>query len=519
MSHELELPSGLNEGSKNRAGMQDNPSHFERPRLTDVRARSHYINKLPERVMPGRWFRFKTLEGEVMLSDGGKDRATMGFVTHKVENALTEPDRPTYFFWNGGPLTPATMWSDLTLGPVIIRHKNYQGLDSVSFEANENSPVLWGDIVSVDPVGTGVGRALPGQDPMHYYGVQRDVDAARAFVEWYITEFKREKSPIILVGASYAAFRVTGVAHELHKRGITVSALAFISGHYDYALQDYETDNPKPFTTILPVMALAAQAHKRLNTREQHMPPDILYDEVEQFANGSYLTALSDVSRLTLDQRKSIVENLAAYTGLSQSFIDELNLRINPTIFRKQLLEEKGLEISAADSRLAFPRRHDTRIDPALDLWEKAYREAMVNQSDIFPYARRDYQGIVNAYPNWDFSGIWSKKRVHEAMVALLTDCPELQILHTAGIYDFINPPARAEKFWKSISDQTGIDVRSTQAVGTVLGYRETHGVDIVRFLAGHQIGKDHPTNFMLGIALRSLSRAQKLRASKLDNK
>lgn len=483
--------------------LQASGVEFGRQALVNVRAETFYLREFLPSTLPPPGIEYKTTSGEVFLSDSGKKRATMGFVAHRAtqRERQFQPDRPTYFFWNGGPITPATTWSDQSFGPWVMSHPPDSQTANPGLERNAASPLLWGDVVSVDPVGTGPGAVLPGQDQDHYYGVQRDVEAARSFVEWYIDQFECKENPIILVGSSYGAFRVTGVARELHKSGIKVSALAFLSGHYDYSLKDYEqSEDSRPFTSSLPVMALVSQFHGRLNRRT---PPHILYDEVDRFAKSDYLKALT-TEHLSQEQRNGIVERLATYTGLPADLIERSDLRISPQTFGEELLRDRGLELSMLDGRVTCPRGAPVTIDRALDERE-AKRIAARNLGNFHPQSV--YQGTKSVLGEWDFTGIWKERRVHEAMIDLLRENPNLRILHAAGMYDLNTPPACSEIFWEGIQDETGIDIRRDHSSQSLLSYRETPGVHIATFPTGHQMGVDEYSRLQLGTALRSLTR------------
>lgn len=68
-----------------------------------------------------------------------------------------------------------------------------------------------------------------------------------------------------------------------------------------------------------------------------------LLAEVMQWANTGYTEALQKGDRLTADERRAVIERLARYTGLSQTILDEHDLRIDQPTFSRELLRDRKL--------------------------------------------------------------------------------------------------------------------------------------------------------------------------------
>jgi carboxypeptidase C (cathepsin A) len=483
----------------------------ERSPLRDVTARTHRletVRPMPFLVNPGfHNDSFLTTYGEVMLSDGGEDRATSGFVSYALEH-YSPAHGPHFLFWNGGPLSPATLWHNMESGPFVISRRPDGHIDEPPrLVVNSASPIRIGPMALFDPSGTGTGGPLPGQAHDHYYGVHRDVAAAKAKTKWYKETFAPNDEPLIFVGSSYAADRIIGACLELAKEGINIAGLIFVSGSYDQEALRYEKDgNPNPFANALPAMALSAQHHQKLPTREQRMRFDALYHEARGFAQGRYKDVLSGLGGLTTG-RKNIIDDLVAYTGMPPEFIEEQNFRIDPLTFRRKLLESDGKVLSAIDGRLAFPNT-DTTIEPAVDNWTPLYRAAMETLPAVYPYINSDYRGNVSALSEWDFSGLWSDKSAYEALGELLDMRPDLYMIHVAGLYDLICNTTATESFWRKMHHLTGVDVQYHQiATRSVINYRSTPGVDVAILPAGHQTGASDAARPYLATAFSAMAR------------
>jgi hypothetical protein len=109
--------------------------------------------------------------------------------------------------------------------------------------------------------------------------------------------------------------------------------------------------NDLPYPLYLPAYTAAAFYHKKL-------PADLQADldkalaESRAFAQGEFTTALKQGASLSDADKQNVVAELARLTGLDPQVIQDNNLRIDESVFRKQLLHDEGLILGAYDSRL-----------------------------------------------------------------------------------------------------------------------------------------------------------------------
>ena len=66
-------------------------------------------------------------------------------------------------------------------------------------------------------------------------------------------------------------------------------------------------------------------------------------DEARAWAIGPYATALLKGQKLQGEERAAIRRQLARFTGLSETYLDQADLRVSPDRFYKQLLRDRGL--------------------------------------------------------------------------------------------------------------------------------------------------------------------------------
>ena len=116
-----------------------------------------------------------------------------------------------------------------------------------------------------------------------------------------------------------------------------LNGVMLISSVLEFGTLDFTPGNDLPYTLFLPTYAAIAHYHG--------LVPDRSLDEVladaERFAAGRYPNALAQGNRIPADYRAEVVTRLAALTGLSEDYIDRVNLRIEHMRFFAELLRSR----------------------------------------------------------------------------------------------------------------------------------------------------------------------------------
>ncbi|MFN3334617.1 MAG: peptidase S10, partial [Caldilinea sp.] len=183
------------------------------------------------------------------------------------------------------------------------------------------------------------------------------------------------------------------------------------------------------------------------------LPADLQVDlqkaiqEASEFANGDYARALFLGSALPPDEHAAIVRKVARYTGLSESYVESSNLRIEIFRFCKQLLRNRRRTVGRLDSRFlgidrdAVGERSET--DPSYTAIQGAYSSAMN------AYVREElgfekdlpYTVLTGLYETWDYSKHQNKfVDVGETLRAAMTQNPFLHVFIANGYYDLATP-------------------------------------------------------------------------------
>src|SRR5882672_8460646 len=140
----------------------------------------------------GKEIKYTATAGTILLKlEDGTPKASIFYMAYTKDDVSDASQRPITFSFNGGPGS-ASVW--LHLPP-------YKLVD------NEASLLDISDLVFIDPVSTGYSRAVPGESPKQFHGIEEDVQSVADFIRLYATRNKRWSSPKFLAGESYGTTR------------------------------------------------------------------------------------------------------------------------------------------------------------------------------------------------------------------------------------------------------------------------------------------------------------------------
>ena len=289
-----------------------------------------------------------------LLKPDGTSRASVFYVAYTRAGQTNAARRPVMFCFNGGPGS-SSVWLHLgALGPRRVKMNADGTLPPPPFGLvdNEYSILDASDLVFIDPVATGFSRPVKDEKPKQFFGDSADLDSIGEFIRLWTTRHERWLSPKFICGESYGVFRAAGLAEHLRGGcGMYLNGIILVSGVLDFSTIWGQTGNDLPYALILPAYTASAQFHKKL-------PPDLQNDlagalaESRAFARGEYTAALLQGETLSTNETKKIAAELARLTGLKQPVIEDNKLRIDESVFRKQLLRDGGLILGVYDARI-----------------------------------------------------------------------------------------------------------------------------------------------------------------------
>jgi carboxypeptidase C (cathepsin A) len=387
--------------------------------------------------------------------EGEKARATIFYVAYMAERPEGVPEsdhlarRPITFAFNGGPGS-SSVWLHLgLLGPrrVVLEQDGRVLPPPYRLVNNDFSLLDRTDLVFIDPVTTGFSRAAPGESDKQFHGFKPDIESVGDFIRLYISRAGRWASPRYLIGESYGTTRAGGLAGYLQERhGLYLNGIMLISVVLNFMTLDFVPGNDLPHILFLPSFAATAWYHGLLD-EELSADLDRTLAEVEAFALGDYTLALMQGDALPAERRAEIASKVARYTGLSQRYVEQTNLRVNIHRFVKELLRDKRRTIGRLDSRFTGIDRDAAgeghEYDPSYAIIQGAYtgtlndyvRRELGFESDlpyeilterVYPWKFDDHQ---NAYVN-----------VGETLRKAMSMNPHLRVFVANGRYDLATP-------------------------------------------------------------------------------
>lgn len=380
-----------------------------------------------------------TAANYLIRSDDGVPKASFFFVSYTKDGVADLSKRPISIVYNGGPGS-GSLFTHMGLGPkrILLTDDGHGMPAPYTIVENSDSFLDASDLVFVDAISTGYSRPAPGENPAQFYGTVQDATWFSDFVYQYLTRTDRWASPKYLIGESYGTTRSAQMASVLqHRHQVYLNGIVLIS---TVAFGNWGADDRSKF--FLPTFITSAWYHKLL-------PPDLQKENVEsvaqaarQFAHGEYAQALEKGDELSKAEYAKVVKDLARFTGLSEKYIQETNLRISPQRWFKELLRDKRQTVGRLDARFTGMDVDAAGERNEYDSSEASYEGAY---SAMFQdYARRElkwnsdlyYQITANVRP-WDQG---QPGAVAESLRSAMTEQSNLKVLVACGYYDLATP-------------------------------------------------------------------------------
>lgn len=383
----------------------------------------------------------------LLLEDGTK-KADVFFVAYTRDGVDEPAARPLTFSFNGGPGS-SSVWLHLgAFGPRRVPMPEQPGLPPPPYGLVDNGASLIDvtDLVFIDPVTTGYSRTVPGEDDDQYHGVTQDIEAVGEFIRLYTTRFERWPSPKFLAGESYGTLRAAGLAGHLQDRhGMYLNGVVLVSSILEYLTARFDDGNDLPYPLFLPSYTATAWYHGRLAPELQD-DLEATLDRARAFALDEYLPALAHGARLGDEERARVRARLSRFTGLSETFLEQVGLR--PTIgqFAKELRRDEGLTVGRLDARFTGRDRegsgdrydYDSSYAAILGPYTAALNDYV--RAELGYESDLPYEILTGRVHPWDFGRGNSYANTAETLRAAMTRNPHLRVFVANGYYDLATP-------------------------------------------------------------------------------
>ena len=409
-------------------------------------------------TIDGKEIKYTAIAGTMNLrkeKDGKFDTiATVFYVAYTRDDAGSMTRRPITFSFNGGPGS-SSVWLHLgVLGPkrVVLDDEGNALPPPHRLIDNVYSLLDVTDLVFIDPVSTGYSRAVPGENPDQFHGVEEDVESVGEFIRLYTTRNKRWTSPKFLIGESYGTTRAAGLSGFLQNQGMYLNGIMLVSSVLNFQTLDFSPGNDLPAILYLPTYAAAAWYHGQLAKKLEDEGLPATLREAETFAQGEYAAGLLKGSGLTAEEQKALADKIAYYTGLSPEYVLRAGLRVSSGRYFKELLRAQGRTIGRYDARYkGFDRDsagEDAEYDPSYAAvlgpftagFNQYVREDLKYESDL------PYEILTRHVHPWNYGTARNRYvNVAETLRSSLNFNPFLKVHIACGYYDLATPYLAAQ--------------------------------------------------------------------------
>lgn len=381
-----------------------------------------------------------------LTNDKGEVEALVFSIAYLKESEAPNQERPLMFVFNGGPGSP-TIW--LHMGALGPRRAPLLPDGNLSepphrLEDNLHHWLDLADLVFVDPVGTGYSRAKDEATGEKFWGLQGDLDSMAEFIRLFLVRHSRTTSPLYLCGESYGTTRCAGLSEILMRKGTPAKGIVLVSSVLNFQTLEFRKGNDLAFPLFLPTYTATAHYHGLVKGRK-----DVLLKQVRDFALGDYWLALAQGSNLKPKKRAEIRRKLSSFTGLSESWLDGCDLRINIHDFCKELLRSKQEVVGRLDSRIKgledTQRNSDQRgeTDPSMDILMPPYVSLFLEyvRQDLKWETDLEYTIFTGIKKPWN----WGSARdgypdTSDALRKAVSRHPYTKVFIASGYYDLATP-------------------------------------------------------------------------------
>ncbi|MDE2149123.1 MAG: peptidase S10 [Gammaproteobacteria bacterium] len=367
--------------------------------------------------------------------------------------------RPITFLYNGGPGS-ATIWLHMgAFGPrrVVTADDTHTPAAPYQVVNNDYSLLDASDLVFIDAPATGFSRVKGKDADKTFFGIDGDGKAFAAFITKFLSTHGRWNSPKYLFGESYGTTRSAVLANLLgNENGVDLNGIVLLSQILAFANSpDYPQADPsvdQGYVLALPTYAATAWYHDKLPNKPAQLEPFL--QQVEAFALGEYMQALSAGSTLSADRKQAIAGKLHDYTGLPADYWMKADLRVNGGQFEHELLNDQDMTTGRLDTRFSGPSidplGEQAEYDPQASAISSAYIAAFndyVRKTLDFGKEQK-YLPLGHLWRHWDFRHqppgapfpLPGATNVMPDLAAAMKQNPTLKILLTGGYFDLATP-------------------------------------------------------------------------------
>ena len=368
--------------------------------------------------------------------ENGTIIGTLNYTYYERDGIKDRSRRPFMISFNGGPGS-ASVWMEIGYtGPVLLNLDD-EGNPLQPYGVHENpySILDVADIVYVNPMNTGYSRIIGKDvDRKQFFGVNEDIKYLAKWVTTFVTRQNRWNSPKYIIGESYGTTRASGLVQELQDNHWMFFNGVILVSPTDLGIR---RDGPVKDALTLPYMAATSWYHKALSPDLQQKDLDDFLPEVERFTIDEYIPALIRGGSLTPEQRQSIADKVAHYSGIDTKKILENGMMIPTSYYWKELLRDEGYTIGRLDSRYRGIDVLDTGQRPEYNAEMPSFMHSFTPALYWYMANELNYKTDLE-YNMFGPVHPWNREDNHTGkdLMKAVSKNPYLHVLQQSGYYD-----------------------------------------------------------------------------------
>ncbi|MEO9004648.1 MAG: hypothetical protein ABI288_07915, partial [Ginsengibacter sp.] len=412
-------------------------------------------------TIDGQRINYTSTAGTLILKNDKKEKtASMFYISYTRDGVNDTNHRPITFCYNGGPGGSSVLVNLGGFGPTRVITADAEPTPPPPYQIKENPYSLLNntDLVFIDAVGTGYSGLLEKGTGSDFWGCDADVTSFSDFIYQYLNKNNLWNRPKFLLGESYGTPRSAMLANRLQQQGIALNGIILISSILNFNNEFWfqpPGSNDLSYELYLPSYAAIAWHHKKL----PHQPASLqnFLQDVREFALGDYAQALNKGDTISQALYAKVVQQLHNYTGLSESYLKEANLRVTPQRFEKELLRNERKTVGRYDARYEGIDFDAAGENPDYDPSSTAMFPAVVSAFHNYLLNNLNYNSEADyVFLSYKVNGAWDwhhtvgghKYPVPNTLPDLqevMTQNPYLHVFSGNGYYDLATPFFKTE--------------------------------------------------------------------------
>ena len=315
-----------------------------------------------------------------------------------------------------------------------------------TYEDNPYTLLNQTDLVFLDPVGTGFSRATRPEFGQLFWGLDQDVQSVGEFIRLFLVRNERWASPKFLSGESYGTTRAAHLSGWLADHGIALNGVALLSTVLNFQASRQAHGNDLAWLGYFPTYVATAWYHRKLPADLQAQPLEEVLRQAERWTDSDYLRALHEGARLPDAERQKVAAQMARFSGLSQGFVEDNDLRVTLPRFDHELLRDRRLVVGRLDGRFTAFSEDPGAERGAFDPSDASIRNSFTPVLNDYVRQELGYQSddiyyiLGGGIGPWQYPNTQGYPDVTPSLERAFARNPDMRLFVAMGYYDAATP-------------------------------------------------------------------------------